>query len=181
MKQTENPLSAMNPQELWGSMSEQWLNAYKTSMDMLLAVANAGLASTEQLRMSQLAAEKETQEAQKDAASALSEAQDVQGVMKAQQALANAYLVGMQKHWKSMAQMAQETQAEVQKIWTEHFGTDLKSMMPALKPGAIPQMDAFTNLFETMRTQQETMMKAFGNFANIGQASKGGGKGSGSN
>jgi hypothetical protein len=78
-----------------------------------------------------------------------------------------------------MAQMAQETQAEVQKIWTEHFGTDLKSMMPALKPGAMPQMDAFTNLFETMRAQQETMMKAFGNFSALGQALKGGDKGSG--
>lgn len=177
-----NPLGSS--QQMLAEVSKQWFNAYKTGLDMLLAISNAALAGAEHMRMMQLATDIETQNQNREAASKLGGASDIQGVVKAQQALSQAYLDGFMKYWSTTAQMVQQTQSEISKVLAAHMGDVGKglegmvpNMMPGLQPGQMPQMPqmpaTFNAAIDAMRKSQETMMKAMTGFAS---AATGGGK-----
>lgn len=177
-----NPLGSS--QQMLAEVSKHWFNAYKTGLDMLLAISNAALAGAEHMRMMQLATDIETQNQNREALAKLGGASDVQGVMKAQQALSQAYLDGFMKYWSTTAQMVQQTQSEISKVLAAHmgdFGKGLENMVPnmmaGMQPGQMPQLPtSFNAAIDAMRKSQESMMKAMGGFA----AAAGGGKAGGS-
>jgi hypothetical protein len=165
-----NPLGSS--QQMLAEMSKHWFNAYKTGLDMLLAISNAALAGAEHMRMMQLATDIETQNQNREAAAKVGGASDIQGVMKAQQMLSQAYLDSFMKYWSTTAQMVQQTQGEISKVLTAHmgdFGKGFEGIMPnvmaGLQPGQVPQIPAtFNAAIDAMRKSQESMMKAMSGF-----------------
>ncbi len=160
MAKETHPMAA-NPQEMLAQMSKYWFDAYKTGLDMLLAVSNAALASAQHLNMLQLAADVETQHQNREALAAVAGAKDLPGMMKAQQQLSQAYLEGFMKYWSTTAEMLQQCQADMTKVMSAHmgdFGKGFAAMVPSgAKPGdAAP----FNAAIDAMRKSQEAMMKA---------------------
>jgi hypothetical protein len=166
MAKTEqtNPMTA-NPQQMLAEMSKYWFDAYKTGLDMLLAISNSALAGAEHMRMMQLATDVETQHQNKEALAAVAGARDLQGMMKAQQQLSQAYLDSFMKYWSTTAEMLQQSQAEMAKVMSAHmgeFGKGFGAMMPpGMKPGEMP---TFNSAIEAMKKSQEAMMKAMAGF-----------------
>jgi hypothetical protein len=168
-----NPLGSS--QQMLAEVSKQWFNAYKNGLDMLLAISNSALAGAEHMRMVQLATDIETQGQNREAAAKLGSATDLQGVMKDQQALSQAYLEGFMEYWSTTAQMLQQTQGEISKVLAAHmgdFGKGFENVMPGmmagLQPGQLPQIPAtFGAAIDAMRKSQESMMKAMSGFATV--------------
>jgi hypothetical protein len=168
-----NPLGSS--QQMLAEMSKHWFNAYKTGLDMLLAISNAALAGAEHMRMMQLATDIETQNQNREVAAKVGGASDIQGVMKAQQMLSQSYLDGFMKYWSTTAQMVQQTQSEISKVLAAHMGDlgkglegVMPNMMAGLQPGQMPQMPqmpaTFNAAIDAMRKSQESMMKAMSGF-----------------
>ena len=168
-----NPLGSS--QQMLAEVSKHWFNAYKTALDMLLAISNSALAGAEHMRMMQLATDIETQSQNREAAAKLGGASDVQGVMKDQQALSQAYLDGFMKYWSTTGQMLQQTQSEISNVLAAHmgeFGKGFENMMPnvmaGMQPGQLPEIPAtFNAAIDAMRKSQESMMKAMSGFATV--------------
>ena len=166
MAKTEqtNPMAA-TPQEVLAQMSKYWFEAYKNGLDMLLAISNSALAGAEHLRMLQLSTDVATQHQNKEALAAVAGARDLQGMMKAQQQLSQAYIDSFMKYWSTTAEMLQQSQAEMTKVMSAHmggFGKGFESMMPpGMKPGEMP---TFNSAIEAMKKSQEAMMKAMAGF-----------------
>jgi len=170
-----NPLANLqaNPQAMMAEVSKHWFSAYKTGLDMLLAISNSALAGAEHMRMMQLATDIEAQSKNRDAAGAMANARDMQGVVKAQQALSQSYLDSFMKYWSTTAQMLQQTQAEMAKVVSAHmgdFGKGFEQLVPgmlnAVQPGQLPQLPGgFNTAIDAMRKSQEAMMKAMMGFS----------------
>jgi hypothetical protein len=170
-----DPTNALaSSQQMLAEVSKHWFNAYKTGLDMLLAISNAALAGAEHMRMMQLATDIETQNQNREALAKVGGATDIQGVMKAQQALSQAYLDGFMKYWSTTGQMVQQTQSEISKVLAAHmgdFGKGLEHVMPnmnmmaGMQPGQMPQIPtSFNAAIDAMRKSQESMMKAMTGF-----------------
>jgi hypothetical protein len=165
-----NPVASS--QQTLAEVSKHWFNAYKTALDMLLAISNSALAGAEHMRMTQLATDIETQHQNREAAAKLGGANDIQGVMKAQQALSQAYLDAFLKYWSTTGEMVQQTQSEISKVLAAHMGdlgkgleNAMPGMMAGLQPGQMPA--TFTAAIDAMRKSQESMMKAMSGFAAV--------------
>jgi hypothetical protein len=159
-----NPMGG-TPQQMLAEMSKYWFEAYKTGLDMLLAISNSALAGAEHLRMMQLSTDVEAQHQNKDALAAVAGAKDLPSMMKAQQQLSQAYLDSFMKYWSTTAEMVQQSQAEMTKVMGAHmgdFGKGFASMMPpGMKPGEMP---TFNTAIDAMKKSQEAMMKAMAGF-----------------
>lgn len=153
--------TAANPQEMLAQMSKYWFEAYKTGLDMLLAISNAALASAQHLSMLQLATDVEAQHQNREALAAVAGAKDLPSMMKAQQQLSQTYLEGFMKYWSATAEMLQQCQADMTKVMAEHMGELGKGFAPILSPGAkAGEAAPFDAAIEAMRKSQEAMLKA---------------------
>jgi hypothetical protein len=151
----------------WADVAQQWFKAYRAGFDTLLAVANASLAGTERMRMAQLEADVETQTQNRNALLAVADCRDVNGLLALQSRLATAYMEGAMRYWATLAQLTQQTNAEIAKVLGARYDDWAKAMQGALPAGtaAAPMPQPLATAFEAARASQEAMMKSLASLA----------------
>jgi hypothetical protein len=154
----------------WTALGEQWLRAYKGGLDTLLALSNATLMGVERMEMAQLAADVETQTRNRTAALAVADCRDVTGLLALQTNLVRGYLESSMRYWSAIAELVQQTNAEIAKVlaghgrewaraWQRAAGGDATAMRQVLGVDfAKPLLDAF----DALRASQQAM---FGSLA----------------
>jgi hypothetical protein len=157
----------------WTALTEQWFRAYKAGFDTLLALSNATLMGVERMEMAQLAADVETQTKNRSAALAVAGCRDVSGLFALQTNLVRGYLESSMRYWSAVAELVQQTNAEIAKVvagrgqewagaWQRAAGGVPTAMPQAFGAGfAKPLLDAF----EAARASQEAMLQAFASLA----------------
>jgi hypothetical protein len=152
----------------WTALAEQWFRAYKTGFDTLLALSNATLMGVERMEMAQLAADVETQTRNRTAALAMANCRDVTGLLALQTNLVRGYLESSMRYWSAIAELVQQTSAEIAKIlagrggewaaaWQRAAGGDTAAIRRALGVDlAQPLFDAF----EAARASQAAVLKS---------------------
>jgi hypothetical protein len=156
-------------------VAQQCFKAYRAGFDTLLAVTNAALAGTERMRMAQLEADVETQTQNRSAALAVANCRDLNGLFALQSRLATAYMDSAMRYWATLAQLAQQTNAEVAKLLGARYDEWNKAMQGAFPAGAAPASmpQPFVTAFEAARASQEAMLKSIASLTAIpGQAEK---------
>jgi hypothetical protein len=168
-----NAETAASARTDWAAVTEQWLRAYKAGLDTMLALANATLMGVERMEMAQLAADVEAQTQNRKAALAVADCRDVNGLLGLQTSLATAYLDSSMRYWSAVAELVQQTSAEVTRIlsgradqwlsaWQRGAGGDATPLREAAAVGfAKPLLDAF----EAARASQEAMLRSLASFA----------------
>ena len=121
--------------------AQQVFKLYRTAFDTWLAVANAGLAGAEHMRMAQLATDVETLAENHRASEGLAACTDLNGLLAVQTALARAYLGGCAKYWTALAESMQATQAQVASIVSSRAGEMGAAWQGAVREAAGPQTD----------------------------------------
>jgi hypothetical protein len=155
------------PQIDWAAATDQWFKACRAGFDTWLALSNAALAGAEKMRMAQLEADVETQTRNRAAALGVADCRDMSGLLALQSNLASAYMEGAMRYWSTIAQLGQQTNAEVAKLVTarcEEWSRTVQGAMPAAggAPDAMPQ--PFVIAFEAARASQEAVMKSIASF-----------------
>lgn len=151
----------------WADAAQQWFKAYRAGFDTLLAVTNAALAGTERMRMAQLEADVEAQTQNRNALLAVADCRDMNGLVALQSRLATAYLEGALRYWTTLAELAQQTNAEVAKVLGARCDEWAKAMQGAFPAGAgaPPMSQPLATAFEAARASQEAMMKSLASLA----------------
>lgn len=152
------------PQVEWAAVTEQCFNACRTGFDVWLALTNAALAGVEKMRMVQLEADVETQTRNRTAALGAADCRDLNGLFALQSSLATAHLESALRYWTTLAELTQQTHAQMTQLITarcEEWGRSVQSALPDATgaPEAMPQ--PFVVAFEAARASQEAMMKSF--------------------
>ncbi len=157
----------------WTALTEQWFRAYRAGFDTLLALSNATLMGVQRMEMAQLAADVETQTKNRTAALAAADCRDVTGLLALQTNLVRGYLEGSMRYWSAIAELVQQTNAEIAKImagggqewagaWQRAAGGATAGMPQAFGVAfAKPLLDAF----ETARASQAAMLQSFASLA----------------
>lgn len=159
---------ALVPTE-WADVAEQWFKAYRAGFDTLLAVANATLAGTERMRMAQLEADVETQTQNRSALLAVADCRDVNGLLALQSRLATAYMESAMRYWTTLAQLGQQTNAEIARVLGVRYDEWAKALQGAFPAGsgAAPMPQPLATAFEAARASQEAMMKSLASLTAI--------------
>lgn len=162
--------TAVVPTE-WADVAEQWFKAYRAGFDTLLAVANATLAGTERMRMAQLEADVETQTQNRSALLAVADCRDVNGLFALQSRLATAYMESAMRYWTTLAQLGQQTNAEIAKVLGVRYDEWAKALQGAFPAGSgaapMPMPQPLATAFEAARASQEAMMKSLASLTAI--------------
>jgi hypothetical protein len=146
----------------WADATQQWFKAYRTGFDTLLAVANATLAGTERMRMAQLEADVEAQTQNRSAALAVADCRDLSGLFALQSKLVTAYMESAMRYWATLAQLGQQTNAEIARVLGVRCDEWNKAMQGALPAGATPapMPQPLVTALEAARASQEAMLKS---------------------
>jgi phasin family protein len=153
------------PQLDWAAAADQWFKVCRSGFDSWLALSNAALAGAERMRMVQLEADVETQTRNRDAALGVADCRDMSGLLALQSNLATAYMESAMRYWKTLSELAQQTNAEVARLFTARCDEWSRSVQGALPLGTpVSASEAmpppFVIAFEAARASQEAMMKS---------------------
>jgi hypothetical protein len=177
MSTTTTPeTSTAAPQFNWAEVAEQWFKIYRSGFDTVLAVSNAALAGAERMQMAQLEADVESQTCNRTAALGVADCRDMSGLLALQSNLASAYLESSMRYWTTLAQLAQQTNAEIARLLTarcEEWGSAMQGTLPAAAGTPESMRQPFVIAFEAARASQEAMMKSIASLtAMAGQSYK---------
>jgi phasin family protein len=153
------------PQVDWAAATDQWFKACRSGFDTWLALSNAALAGAERMRMVQLEADVETQTRNRDAALGVADCRDMSGLFALQSNLATAYMESAMRYWRTLAELAQQTNAEVARLITaryDEWSRSVQGALPLPTPAGTSEVmpQAFVIAFEAARASQEAMMKS---------------------
>lgn len=151
------------PQVEWAAIAEQCFKACRGGFDTWLALSNAALAGAEKMQMAQLEADVETQTRNRTAALGMADCRDLSGLFALQSSLATAYMESALRYWTTLAQLAQQTNAEIAKLVTarcEEWGRSVQSALPEASGATEAMPQPFVIAFEAARASQEAMMKS---------------------
>jgi phasin family protein len=158
----------------WAEVAQQWFQAYRSGFDMWLALCNAALAGAERMQMAQLEADVETQTRNRSAALAVGNCRDPNALIALQANLASAYAESALRYARTLAELAQQTNAEIAKLMTERgneWNRLVRGVFPAAAAPAALQ-PPFAVAFEAARASQEAMMKSIASFGAMSAAAR---------
>lgn len=150
----------------WAEVAQQWFQAYRGSFDTWLALCNAALAGAERVQIAQLEADAETRTRNRNAVLAVGDCRDLNALMALQANLATAYAESAMRYTRILAELAQQTSAEIAKVLGgrfEEWNRLMHGAMPAVGAPAGMQ-PPFAIAFEAARASQEAMLKSIASF-----------------
>jgi hypothetical protein len=153
----------------WNDATQQWFTACRSGFDTWLALCNATLAGADRMRMAQLEAGVETQTRNRSAALAAGDCRDMGALLALQSNLATAYLESAMRCSKSLADLAQQTNAEIARVLAARCDEWGRLMGVALPAAGAPEamQQPFVIAFEAARASQEAMIRSFASLTSL--------------
>ena len=112
----DTPRSVADTQAVFSAFNQQYLDACKVQYETSLQLLNAIVAGAERMREAQVAAARETQGQQRRVIEALGQTGDGRQLLALEGQVFSDYVSGCLQCWSKLAELAQQTQAELMQI-----------------------------------------------------------------